>query len=98
MLDIKQAGYTTYTPHTLIPISPPNLLLLNAYSASASWELVQITMTDKSDLIASLFQRGISSHELRLTRIDDSEHYLADSRGNVITVIFSFDVRRFWRQ
>ncbi len=38
-------------------------------------------MTDKSDLIASLYQRGISSHELRLTRIDDSEHYLADSHG-----------------
>ena len=25
-----------YTPHTLIPISPPNPLLLNGYSASAS--------------------------------------------------------------
>jgi len=40
-------------------------------------------MTDKSDLIVSLYQRGISSHELRLTRIDDSEHHLSDSHGKI---------------
>ena len=40
-------------------------------------------MIDKSDLIVSLYQRGMSSHELRLTRIDDSEHNLSDSHGKI---------------
>ena len=40
-------------------------------------------MTVKTDTIVSLYQRGVSSHELRLTRIDDSEHHLSDHRGKI---------------